>query len=349
MATRKCYTLLVVLFSSLVLVVSLSLGQPMVVGGDKLTVGEAPWLARIGNIGEGACTGTLIAPSWVLTAGHCSVVSYIGSDVRIGTVSLDDPRPVNHVKSWVSHPTLDIGLINLESPVWDVPTLSFVGDTEPQIGSWNGSILGWGYRKPRKPDGTWDVDQSEAHIAAIDSVIECKPQYEPAICVTSQWSMTCHGDSGSPLIGLDNRIYGVAQRGTAGCPEGGTATYTSLSDKSIKDFVLTTVGGAIFANFEWPLDEVSGITLAGGWAFSSLAEVEPLVELWLDGEYAISMPCCSDRGDVSAEFPAATTFTGFAGVYNWSGLIGAGDHEAEIRVRDSLGNEKRLVKHIFVN
>src|SRR3954469_25724952 len=39
-------------------------------GGSTLPIGQAPFVAFV-DIGGGRCTGTLISPTRVLTAGHC--------------------------------------------------------------------------------------------------------------------------------------------------------------------------------------------------------------------------------------------------------------------------------------
>src|ERR687887_1346036 len=75
-----------------------------VVGGHDAGPGEYPAVAEI-TFGPFLCTGTLISPTWVLSAGHCSSVTgaAVASpaswpaaliNVRIGGTGQDDGERV---------------------------------------------------------------------------------------------------------------------------------------------------------------------------------------------------------------------------------------------------------------
>ena len=335
--------------ASIALLISMGIASPRVVGGQNPTPTQVARLVRFGPP-DMACSGLLVAPGWAITAAHCEPVASIGNEVRVGFVSLDDLSTVGIVTDWVVHPVLDLALARIDPPIDTklTPALIF-GHEKPLPGTpWEATIMGWGYRTPKPSQGEWDSDQTVAQIATVSTVTPCKPQYEPAICVTSPFAMTCHGDSGSPLTGPDGAIYGIAQRGTRECPYGGTTTFTDITQAETKTFIEETVAGGIVAKFEWPKKEAKGIGIAGGWAFSDMAEIISPIELWIDNTYAISMPCCSDRGDVSMVFPEAFLLSGFAGIYNWSKLLSHGPHGLQITIIDTLGNQLKLEKNIEV-
>ncbi len=67
----------------------------MIVAGTEAPEGKYPWQVRLYSSMEdqrGFCGGTIIAPQWILTAGHCVTVGVNGSE--IGPHTIQDPEKV---------------------------------------------------------------------------------------------------------------------------------------------------------------------------------------------------------------------------------------------------------------
>jgi secreted trypsin-like serine protease len=108
--------------------------SPAIIGGS--TVSSAPWAAAVLTNGSFTCSGTIIAPDWVLTATHC--ISGTMS-VRVGSVNRSSGGTTRAVTSTTTR--YDLALMHLASPV--TTTYMTLSGSYPPVGSTN-SIYGWG-------------------------------------------------------------------------------------------------------------------------------------------------------------------------------------------------------------
>jgi len=85
-----------------------TMGGTRVVGGSAVKAGAFPDCVAVGNDAQWGCTGTLIAPNVVVTAGHCADFAtrvFFGNDVS-------KPGTVVKVKKRVRHPKYHQGKHN---------------------------------------------------------------------------------------------------------------------------------------------------------------------------------------------------------------------------------------------
>jgi hypothetical protein len=112
--------------------------RPQIAGGH--TVSSAPWAAALAVGNAGICSGTIIAPHWVLTAAHCvednldpaAYSTFVGSVQRGGGQQ-------TKVKSL--HTRFDLALVELDRDVAATYIPLAVADPAPNTSV---DIYGWG-------------------------------------------------------------------------------------------------------------------------------------------------------------------------------------------------------------
>lgn len=201
-----------------------------IVGGRAAAIAEFPSLAYIQAIEAPkkgfACTGSVVAPRVVLTAGHCVEDIETGrltpvADYRVatGTADLREVAPENvfEVKRALTYPGFDpgatrgdAGILILSRPT-TAPSLLLAGaadaallgpGTPVQIAGW-GLERGGASKAPAALRATDTVVQSSAYCKHAASLFY--PFYAPALqlCTTDPPAFAsggCFGDSGGPAI-----------------------------------------------------------------------------------------------------------------------------------------------------
>jgi hypothetical protein len=186
--------------------------QDQEIQGGKLETGF-PAVGRY-KTSAGTCSGTLITASLVLTAAHCSGPS---PTFQTGTSAANF---VSHpVDREIKHPSKDLMLAHLASPILNVPLQPFNPGELPPV---NTTCTGVGFGIHLEPDGTTTRGIKRSCIEKIESVDTS------TIKVVFVTGIADKGDSGGPLL-CNGKIAAVVHGHSDGTfPEHIRETYTTI-------------------------------------------------------------------------------------------------------------------------
>jgi secreted trypsin-like serine protease len=268
---RRTATLLLALalLASLVVAAAAQAANPKasasVIGGHNATIAQYPSLAYIEGVQATAgyaCTGTVVAPRVILTAGHCvediessSIVEPTEIAVATGVSNLAKiPRAnISAVVQVLAYPNFDptklqgdAGLLILAAPVVAPPiALATTADAALYEPGDELTIAGWGIDDRKTGHAP---EQLQAASVPVEEAGRCRrgtrrfyPFFDPthqvcALDIPGFKVTACHGDSGGPAIatrtdGTPVEI-GVTSLGDGSCNPSSPAVFTRVDQIS---------------------------------------------------------------------------------------------------------------------
>lgn len=211
---------------------------PKIIGGEETTIEENPFVVALTTAdGFQFCGGTIVAPTKVLTAAHCTDGSS-PADIKVvaGRTSLSTGggTTANVTTVWI-HPkwdssalTNDASVLTLDTSLTETPLpLAAPADSNLYKAGANSTVLGWGTTELGETSDT--LRKVDVPVTADDTCAASYPDdFDAATMVCAGLAEggkdSCQGDSGGPLVGHaadgTRKLIGIVSWGQ-GCAEPG--------------------------------------------------------------------------------------------------------------------------------
>jgi trypsin len=256
---RKLLTLLMITAAVLAIAASPS---SAIVGGQNAPAGKYPAIAEV-TFGAFLCSGTLISPTVVLTAGHCGSITgaAVGTpaswpapliNVRIGSNKPGQGElvPVSSVvvePSYLATQGYDISLLKLSRASTKAPA-KVAGTSEGSL--WTAGtmekIVGWGATS-EGGDTPDTLQEAQVPITTDAYCGGAYSEFDPATMICAGFPQggvdTCQGDSGGPMFGTTSggvlRVVGSTSFGEGCAQPNKPGVYARVGDTALREWIRT--------------------------------------------------------------------------------------------------------------
>jgi len=208
-----------------------------VIGGQPAEPGTFPWMAYVldfrGNI-TGQCSGTVVAPYLILTAGHCAENTQTGavneaSGYRVITGNVDAAAPetegqTSEVSRVIPCPCRDrhtdvgdVALLELSTPI-SAPAITLASSPHADTAA---LLAGWGRTYANQESSVERLQWAQTVVQSPDWCERETFQFSPAseLCTIdppNHQTGACNGDSGGPLLVAEpSAVGGMVEIGVA--------------------------------------------------------------------------------------------------------------------------------------
>jgi secreted trypsin-like serine protease len=244
-----------------------------VIRGVGVPDGKYPFVAAVGVANASGslkrlfCGGSLIAPSYVLTAAHCVVGAKTDQiAVVVGQTAFDSGQGESRTLTAIMiHPSFslrtlrnDVALLQLSAPIQSISPVALVGagDGSFDVAGTGLTVVGWGntVRSGHNPDPTRYPDRlQEGAISVIDNAscakqwrrIGFKKSFSPSLLLCTSARRFAPGDSGSPVFSTTSGTFvqvSLVSGGFTGTKKKVADFGPRLSDPAIAAFIATSIG-----------------------------------------------------------------------------------------------------------